>query len=260
VVFLDGHCSIPRRDYLKRMVELFEATGAACLCRPQPLDRIIDGPWPAAIAAARQSRFGHNPGSDIYSHRPGFTDPRSAGAAYLRTCLEELGGYDERFDACEDVEFNHRVAQAGCPAYRHPDLAVAYRVRGDLRALYRQMVRYGQGRAHLLIRHPRVLPWPLLLATVLIIGAPAVPVFFGAQGAALVAAPIVCWTVPAAAEAFRLGRRPRPALRIVLAFLIIHAGLVLGFWHGLLHSRRFLGSMPVAAGGVRSAAGSRQAG
>ncbi|MCK4306340.1 MAG: glycosyltransferase, partial [Candidatus Eisenbacteria sp.] len=129
ILFLDGHCALPRSDYFVRTVELFDSTKAACLCRPQPLNRLTEGEWAKAISAARHSLLGHNPASDIYGGWPAFTDPSSAGAAYLRTCIESLGGYDERFDACEDVEFNCRVAAADLPAYRHPDLTVQYRPR-----------------------------------------------------------------------------------------------------------------------------------
>ena len=81
VLFLDGHCAIPRPDYLRRVVEIFVETGAGCLARPQPLGELARGRWAEAIAAARHSPLGHNPGSDIYGGDPGPTDPSSAGAA-----------------------------------------------------------------------------------------------------------------------------------------------------------------------------------
>ncbi|MBD3236722.1 MAG: glycosyltransferase, partial [Candidatus Eisenbacteria bacterium] len=227
VMFLDGHCALPRRDYVKRAVALFQSTGADCLCRPQPLDRLTDSPWARAISAARHSRLGHNPGSDIYGGTPGFTDPRSAGAAYTRACFEQLGGYDQRFDACEDVEFNHRVAEAGFRAYRHPDLAVAYRPRASLRGLYRQMARYGRGRARLMARHGRLIPWPLVgisvyvlvvlvaavgLGLAALMGAgPGDPANAPGSGSlallalALCALPAALWLLLIAGESLRLG-------------------------------------------------------
>lgn len=235
VLFLDGHCSIPRDDYLVRVIEIFESTGADCLCRPQHLDTLAEGEWAKAIAAARHSWLGHNYRSDIYGGEPGFTDPRSAGAAYRRECLEKLGGYDERFDACEDVEFNHRVAEAGYKAYRHPDLRIDYRPRGSLRGLYRQMFRYGRGRARLMAKHRRMVPWPLAIATALgitilvlsaVVGLRHVAVWLGIATAS--------WLVVTSAESIRQSRDglPRVAMTVV-AFAVVHGGLLAGFWRGL---------------------------
>ena len=239
ILFLDGHCALPREDYLQRLVSLFEETGAACLVRPQPLNRLVAGDWARAIAAARHSRWGHAPGSDIYGGAPGFTDPRSAGAAYRRERLIALGGYDERFDACEDVEFNHRLAAAGDSAYRHPDLAVAYRPRASLGGLWRQMVRYGRGRARLMARHPRFVPWPLLglsgIGLALLAGAfwaPRIAATTVAAGAAL-------WLLLVGAESIRLGRASGGALRVALSLATIQAGLLAGFWRGLPDYPRF---------------------
>lgn len=240
VVFLDGHCHLPRADYLTRTVELFEATGADCLCRPQPLDRIVESSGARAIAAARHSWLGHNPGSDIYGGAPGFTDPRSAGAAYRRGCLEQLGGYDERFDACEDVEFNHRVAAAGLRAYRHPDLSVPYRPRASLGALWRQMVRYGRGRARLFARHPSRVPWPLVLISVAAVALAVVLLAAGLRVAGvLIVAALAAWMLVVGAESLRLAGFTAAAARTALAFAAIHAGLAAGFWRGLAEFQRY---------------------
>ncbi len=245
VLFLDGHCSLPRKDYLVRMVELFDSTGAGCLCRPQPLVPRSEAGWAGRIARARHSAFGHNPRSDIYRHRPGFTDPRSAGAAYRAGILRELEGYDERFDACEDVEFNHRAARAGHRAYLHPDLAVEYRPRQDPGALFRQMFGYGRGRARLFARHPATAPVVLWGMTGLALLPPALAVAAGLR-AGLAAAGILAalWLVAALVEGLRLGPTPMDAAGTAAVFAVIHAGLLLGFWRGLAEAPRFRGPAP----------------
>lgn len=240
ILFLDGHCGLPRRDYLRRVIELFRSTGAACLCRPQPLNRLTEGKWSEAISAARHSPLGHNSGSDIYRESPGFTNPQSAGAAYVRSSLREVGGYDERFDACEDVEFNHRVALAGLAAYRHPDLRVNYRPRTSLGSLFRQMVRYGRGRARLMARHPREVPWALVSATALIMAVVIAWAFGGIKmGGAIAAAVGSVGLLTIAVESIRLGGLGAKAGRIALAFVTIYAGLLAGFWRGLPDWPRF---------------------
>jgi len=242
VLFLDGHCILPSPDYLDRVEAVFEASGADCLCRPQPLDRVgATGPWGRAIAAARHARFGHNPGSDIYATEAGHTDPESAGAAYRRVVFDAIGGYDERFDACEDVEFNHRVNRAGFRSYRHPDLAVAYRPRETPGRLWKQMWRYGRGRAHLLARHRDMVPWILVALTA------ACPVWGvslilsrGALFPVILLGPLLLYAGLCVFEA-RRAMLGDSWLRAALIFPVIHAGLLLGFWRGLAESFYFFG-------------------
>jgi succinoglycan biosynthesis protein ExoA len=239
VVFLDGHCRVPRSDYLRRVWEIFTETGADCLCRPQPLEQVTKNSWNAAIAAARHSPWGHNPRSGIYGHDPGFTDPRSTGASYTRECLEELGGYDERFDACEDVEFNHRVAVAGYRSYIHPDLAIYYRPRSTPGELYKQMFRYGRGRARLWVKHRSCVPWPLLAPSVYFIIVSIWAALDGPLRGAESLIPAGAVALAVVVEAIRLGGVSAHAGRILVAFLTIYVGLLLGFWRGLLEFPRF---------------------
>lgn len=234
ILFIDGHCHLPRPDYLKRVVEIFQASGADCLCRPQPLDTLAGGTWARAIAAARHSWLGHNVGSDIYGGEPRFTDPRSAGAAYTRECFKQLGGYDERFDACEDVEFNVRVDQAAMRSFLHPDLAIPYRPRSTPGGLFRQMFRYGRGRARLMAKHPAEVSWVLTGLTLAAVLPLAVLIGVGWASALWLLGVGACvWLCVAAAESLRLGKDPAAAVRTMVAFGAIHLGLASGFWRGL---------------------------
>jgi glycosyltransferase involved in cell wall biosynthesis len=248
VLFLDGHCSIPRNDYLVRMVEIFESTGATCLCRPQTLNRFAEEGWSRVIATARHSWLGHNLASDIYSDEAGFTNPRSAGAAYVRSQIAGLRGFDESFDACEDVEFNHRVARAGFPAYRHPDLRIDYRPRSSLKALFSQMVRYGRGRARLAALHPSETSWPLAVLTLVLIGVVGLFAF----GETVIAGCILGALAGGGAlvvlgESLRLGGPTVNGGRVALTFAVIFAGLVLGFWRGLPGIVRYRGGSAAGA-------------
>jgi succinoglycan biosynthesis protein ExoA len=157
LLVVDGHCEIRSRDYLRNLVEAFERHDVESVGRPQPLELTHATPLQRAIAAARRSRLGHNPGSFIYSDDGGYVPPQSVAIAYRRDVAEMLGGFDESFDACEDVEFNHRLAEAGGRCWFAPQLAIHYHPRGTLKGLAHQMQRYGRGRARLLMKHPRTL-------------------------------------------------------------------------------------------------------
>lgn len=155
ILFVDGHCHIPSAHLLRDITWLFEETHAECLCRPQPLSAPISSKFGAAVAAVRASTLGHGRDSLIYDMTvSGFVDPASSGAAYRRNVFAVIGNYDERFDACEDVELNTRIRKSGMRAYTDPRLAVFYEPRTNLRSLMKQMVRYGRGRVRLVLKHP----------------------------------------------------------------------------------------------------------
>lgn len=185
LVVVDGHCEINDPCYLRHVADAFERSGAECLGRPQPLDISGATPLQKAIAAARSSWLGHHPASFIYSAQEQFVRPQSVAVAYRRWVFEKLGGFDESFDACEDVEFNHRVEAAGLRCYFTPSIAVPYVPRGTLRGLFWQMARYGRGRMRLLRKHPSSFSLASLVPALFVLG--------------LMVGPVVGWIVPACA-------------------------------------------------------------
>ena len=161
LVVIDGHCDVDNPDYLNDLADAFERSGADCVGRPQPLDVPGASALQRAIAAARASRLGHNPASYIYSAGEQFVPSKSVAIAYRRSVFEAVGYFDENFDACEDVEFNHRIDQAGLRCFFTPQVRVRYYPRTSLRGLFHQLRRYGQGRVRLLAKHPTRLPCPV---------------------------------------------------------------------------------------------------
>lgn len=156
VVFVDGHCRIFSSTFLLDTVDVLESSGADCLCRPQPLLLPENTPFQNVVARVRASPLGHGLDSTIYGQDlEGFVNPMSSGATYRRRVFDQVGLYDERFDACEDVEFNYRVFRAGYRSYLSPHLTVFYSPRKSLAGLWQQMIRYGRGRFELMRKHPR---------------------------------------------------------------------------------------------------------
>lgn len=146
LLILDGHTYIPNKNFLSDILTVFESSQADCLCRSQPLTPPDINEFEKTVAMCRASALGHNPGSDIYSDYEGAVDPTSSGAMYRRDVFEKVGYFDESFDACEDVDFNHRVKLAGLKAYISPKLRVLYYPRSSVTGLWKQMSRYGSGR------------------------------------------------------------------------------------------------------------------
>lgn len=232
-VIVDGHCVVPTADYLGTLVAAFRASGADSIARPQPLDAPAATPFQKAVAVARQSRLGHNPHSDIFCDEPKMVDPSNTAVAYTRETIRRVGLFDERFDACEDVEFNTRVRAAGLTCYFEPRLAVKYHPRASWPALFRQLARYGCGRARLAAKHPRSLTLPALVPPLWLAWLVA-----GAFASLLSPTFALVWIATVAAYAaavlgvsISLGRRqPWPvAVRLPGIFVAIHAGFGWGF-------------------------------
>jgi succinoglycan biosynthesis protein ExoA len=240
LVLVDGHCDLGGRQYLRNVVEAFGRSGADCLGRPQPLDVAGASTLQRAVAAARASWLGHHPDSFIFAAAERFVPAHSVAVAYRRSVFEAVGLFDERFDACEDVEFNHRVDRAGLRCLFTPRIRARYFPRASLSGLFRQMVRYGRGRVRLLRKHPDTFTAPCFLPAVLVTGvvlgailaclSPWLGLAYG-LALGLYGAVVGLTSFALAAQDLRL----LPLLPPV--FLAIHAGAGVGSLLELLHVR-----------------------
>lgn len=241
VVFVDGHCSITSNRLLRDTVELFESTHAACLCRPQPLTHPRNSAFQEIVANVRATALGHGRDSSIYEfEKEGLIDPSSSGAAYRRSVFEIVGCYDERFDACEDVEFNFRVFKSGLPSYFSPKLAIDYCPRRNLSSLWKQMMRYGRGRCRLILKHHDAFSIAQLVPTLFVLwmvaGAPLSLVSRPFRAAYVDVLLLYVATVAAFSLRLAWSRGWRHIVFAPAVYLTIHAGLGAGFLTELLAS------------------------
>lgn len=233
LVVVDGHCDIQDTQYLRKLASAFERSDADSIGRPQPLEIHHATPLQEAVAQARRSWFGHNPDSHIYSDREGFVKASSVAVAYRRRVFETIGYFDESFDACEDVEFNHRLDSAGLSCFFTPDIAVHYHPRNSLKGLFYQMCRYGRGRMRLAAKHPGALSLPALAPMGFFVGivlSAIAAIVLPAFGWAVLAG-LLCYS--AAISAASLPALPRlttwrSRCLLPLVFLMIHAGFAWG--------------------------------
>lgn len=233
-VIVDGHCQVPDREYLKKLAGAFEVSGADSLGRPQPLDAPDPTLFQQAVSVARASRLGHNPDSDIFSDQAKFVPPQSTAVAYRQSVFHTIGLFDQRFDACEDVEFNQRVHDAGLSCFFTPAVKIVYHPRKTWPALFKQLARYGQGRARLAFKHPHSLTLPALVPPLWVL-------WLAAGSIASLLVPYVGWAWAASALLYAsvllvagrvLGRsQPREVRRRIPMVL---AGIHLGFAWGFL--------------------------
>jgi succinoglycan biosynthesis protein ExoA len=237
VVVVDGHCSIHDPHYISKLVEAFEVSGADCLGRPQPLRTEGATSFQQAVAVARESWLGHNPDSDIFSDRPRFVPPDNVAVAYKSDVFAKVGMFDELFDACEDVEFNTRVRQAGLKCFFTPAIGVDYQPRGTLAGLLYQMFRYGKGRSRLGRKHPSSVTLPSLVPTLWLLWLPLTfTLGFASQVfAAAFCLSLLLYSLSILAESMRLSLRSAPEmlLRTPFVFVAIHIGFGWGFLRDL---------------------------
>jgi len=235
ILFIDGHCSIVSERMLEGVVEAF-ASGARCVSRPQPLIAEGDNAFQTAVSLARQSYLGHNSGSRIYSGDAQWCSPLSAGCGYERSLYLELGGIDERFDAGEDLEFNLRVERMGIQAWHEQEFAVAYMPRSSLTALFRQIYRYGYGRAMMTRKHPGSLSPAALGLAVLSMLALCLPLVGLIHPAALAVWTLLTIThigaIALDSAIVTLRRQPSQFFRVMICLLAIHHGAGLGYLSG----------------------------
>lgn len=170
MVFLSGHCTIPSKNLLADTAEILETTGAGCLCRPQPLLANAETYMGEAIAHARSTRIGRGA---CAPEMAGFVEPPAFAGTFRRRVFEDVGLFDETFDACTGLDFNERVRQAGIRAYCDPRLAIHEQPPQKLRSLFTEMFRHGRGASHWMRKHPEcsslaeIAPLTVLLAVLL---------------------------------------------------------------------------------------------
>jgi GT2 family glycosyltransferase len=146
IAFVDDDC-VPSPTWLVDLVEALDrepgwaAVGGA-------IEPLVDGMVARFVQAERL--VGH--GADERGVRYLVT----ANAAFRRTALEAVGGFDEDFPAAagEDTDLGFRLAAAGMALGTTASALVLHDHRTSIRGLYRTYHRHGQARSRLARAHP----------------------------------------------------------------------------------------------------------
>jgi glycosyltransferase involved in cell wall biosynthesis len=140
--------------------EIIAATDAGVRIEPQWLEALVapfedeKGDTTVAVVAGwfvadPQSLFETAMGATVLPHRreikPDSFLPSSRSVAFLKEAWQEIGGYPEWLDYCEDLVFDLRLKAIYGPWPLVPEARVHFRPRGSLQAFYKQYYQYARG-------------------------------------------------------------------------------------------------------------------
>ncbi len=156
---------------------------------------------------------------------------------YDKAAIRDIGAFDVSLvSEAEDADLNYRLREKGHRFIFIPGLPVLHKFRPTPAIWYRNMVRYGRGRARLLKRHPQM--WSLSFTLP--------PLFlFGMAGTLLTpwhwvfALPLLYFPVLWIHAAWLCRQKGRPGLvlQVFLVFVVQHFGYALGEVMGLLNPK-----------------------
>jgi succinoglycan biosynthesis protein ExoA len=241
IIRIDAQSTAPV-GYRDAVVELLVRTGASNVGGLQVATADPDGPaFQRAVAAAMNSPLGHG-GAAYRAGGAGPVDTVYLGA-FRREAIVAVGGYDERFTTNQDAELNERLRRAGGTVWLDPALTVAYRPRRTPRALARQFLGYGRGRARTARAHRGSLRLRQIAAPLLVLalaGGLAVALVGALTGAADRTLVPLALTVGGYGVRVAVGvmlsgsaARRQPVL-VASAVMIMHLAWGLGFLAGLV--------------------------
>ena len=168
VIRLDGHCR-PAPDYIARAVALVSlpdvgVAGGVWVIAPGAATLEAEA---IAIAAAHRLGSGGAMYRSSWATEPTDVDTVPFGC-FRRLLWEALGGLDERLQANEDYDFNHRVRRRGLRVVLDPAMRCTYFARPTVSAVARQYGLYGWWKARMLIRYPRSVRFRQLVPALLV--------------------------------------------------------------------------------------------
>jgi succinoglycan biosynthesis protein ExoA len=198
---------------------------------------VASTPIGRAISLVLSSRFGIGNSINHYSQQRQFTDHASFGV-YRSAAVHQVGGWDEELLVNEDVDFDHRLMEAGYQIGYEPAMVFRWHVRESLRELFRQYRRYGRGKAAMVLKNGRsavrlrhLVPPAAVVSGVLLLSGSVIRPWL------LVGAlPYLCLVSVASVLAFRRRARNEKTSGWALpaAFVTTHTAWGLGFLEGIV--------------------------
>jgi succinoglycan biosynthesis protein ExoL len=230
LIRLDAHAAYPD-DYCERLLAVQTRTRADSVV----VSMYAEGHkcFQRAAAAAQNSVLGNGGAlhrNDVNKGR--WVDHGHHALMTIHT-FNAIGGYDETFSHCEDVELDNRLTSNGFRIYLTEETQVTYYPRTDATALFLQYFKIGRGRALHFMKHGKnmKLRHPALLTIV-----PMICLLLLAPFSAIFAIPALAWGLFCLGFGLIIGirRGDRCAAAAGAAAIIMQTGWSFGFFRGLI--------------------------
>ena len=240
MIRVDAHCGYGP-GFLTGLLAAADRTGATSVVVPMATEG--ETCFQKACAAAQNSVLGTGGSAHRRLGEGQFVDHGHHALFRLEAFLA-AGGYDETFSHNEDAELDARLVEAGARIWLEPAAAIVYYPRRTPAALFRQYIKYGEGRARTIQRHRPKLKVRQMLPLVV---APAVLVALAGFAWWPLALPALMWAALCLGFGVLLGVRQRSACAALagVAAMIMHFAWSAGFLHQMLLGRR-PGARPIA--------------
>lgn len=150
VARVDAHADLTP-DYLRRGVDWLERDqrlGAVGGIRSGVAFTRIG----RAISLCLSSPFAIGDSLNHFGNEAQLTDHASF-AVVRKTAAEQVGGWDEKLLVNEDVDFDHRLIQAGYLIGFDPEMIIGWHVQETVPRVFRQYRRYGRGKAQMILKN-----------------------------------------------------------------------------------------------------------
>jgi succinoglycan biosynthesis protein ExoA len=249
LIRVDAHAEYPP-NYVSTLIEEARRTGAHSVV--VAMETRGEGGFQRAVAAAQNSKLGTGGSAHRVCAEGQWVD-HGHHALFRRDAFQLVGGYDESFSHNEDAELDLRLAHEGAKIWLTDKTRIVYHPRKTPRALWKQYVSYGKGRARTVLKHYTPLKirqaLPLAVAPA-VLGALASPLFWP------LAIPALIWAAAALGYGLLLGvkAKDKAVLMSGPAAMIMHLGWSLGFWLQLAGWLAKGGNRAVAPAGAKPAA------
>ena len=155
IIRMDAHTEYAA-DYVKRCVELLQATGADNVGGPARTK--AETYRERAVAAAYHSPFSVGGARFHVVDYEGYVDTVTYGC-WRKRGFERFGYFDEELVRNQDDEHNLRIVRGGGRIWQSPAIRSWYRPRGSLSALFRQYMQYGYWKVRVIQKHKLPASW-----------------------------------------------------------------------------------------------------
>jgi glycosyltransferase involved in cell wall biosynthesis len=235
VIRMDAHVLYPP-DYVRRLVEALEETGAdnvGGVLETVPAD---DSPTARAIALGLSHRFGvGNSHFRTGTHQRREVDTVPFGC-YRRETFDRIGLFDEELVRNQDDEFNFRLIARGGRVLLLPEITCRYFARRSFRQVARMYYQYGYFKPLVARKVGRVMTARQLVPSILIaalLGSAALSLWVPGAAAAFASLAAIYAGCVLACSAAAAGLDLRCGLALAAVFPTLHFSYGFGFIRGI---------------------------